>query len=85
MDWRSKGIREARSMNNKILPGFLALLFVAAGVTLTPDVAWAYLGPGAGLGMIGSLIGVVVVVVISVLGLIIYPLRMLRKRRTRNK
>ena len=70
---------------NKILPGILALLFVAAGVTLTPDVAWAYLGPGAGLGMIGSLIGVVVVVVISVLGLIIYPLRMLRKRRTRNK
>jgi hypothetical protein len=84
MDWRSQGIREARSMN-KILPGSLALLFVAAGVTLTPDVAWAYLGPGAGLGMIGSLIGVVVVVVISVLGLIIYPLRVLRKRRTRNK
>ena len=70
---------------NKILPGILALLIVAAGVTLTPNVAWAYLGPGAGLGMIGSLIGVVVVVVISVLGLIIYPLRMLRKRRTRNK
>jgi hypothetical protein len=64
---------------------FLPTLAGVVCILLTPGVALAYLGPGAGLGMIGSLIGVAVVVLVSVLGLIIYPLRMLRKRRERNK
>lgn len=70
---------------NKNLLAILLTPPVVAGVLFAPDVAWAYLGPGAGLGMIGSLIGVAVVVLVSVLGLVIYPLRMLRKRRTRTK
>lgn len=41
----------------------------------------AYLGPGAGLGMIGSLIAIVVVGLVIVLGLVVYPIRMLRKRK----
>jgi hypothetical protein len=64
--------------------GLLALAAAASGM-LAPAVAWAYLGPGAGLGMLGSLIGVVVVVLISVFGLVAYPVRMLRKRRARPK
>jgi hypothetical protein len=71
-------------MNKNLIP-ILPALPVAASAAFAPDVALAYLGPGAGLGMIGSLIAVVVVVLISVLGLVIYPLRMLRKRRTRTK
>jgi uncharacterized protein (DUF2062 family) len=43
--------------------------------------AAAYLGPGAGLGMIGSLIAVIIVALVVILGLVIYPVRMLRKRR----
>lgn len=44
--------------------------------------ALAYLGPGAGLGMIGSLIAIVVVGLVIVLGLVVYPIRMLRKRKS---
>lgn len=43
--------------------------------------ASAYIGPGAGLGMIGSLIAIFVVVLILVLGLVIYPARVMRKKR----
>lgn len=43
--------------------------------------ASAYIGPGAGLGMIGSLIAIFVVVLILVLGLVIYPARLMRKKR----
>jgi hypothetical protein len=49
------------------------------------DCAYAYIGPGAGLGMIGSLIAIIVAVVIIFLGLIIYPIRWLLKRRSRSK
>jgi hypothetical protein len=44
----------------------------------------AYVGPGAGLGMIGSLIAVVVAVVVAVTGLFILPIRLLMKRLRRN-
>jgi len=47
--------------------------------------AFAYLGPGAGLGMLGSLIAIAVVMLVVVLGLIVYPLRMLKKRRMQAK
>lgn len=50
-------------------------------LVLVPNIAAAYLGPGAGLGMIGSLIAIIVVALVIVLGLIIYPVRMLRKRK----
>lgn len=52
---------------------------------LFTDCAYAYIGPGAGLGMIGSLIAIIVAVVIIFLGLIIYPIRWLLKRRSRSK
>jgi len=48
---------------------------------LASGTANAYLGPGAGLGMIGSLAAIVIVALVVVLGLVIYPIRMLRKRR----
>lgn len=55
------------------------------GVTLSiltaSGNAFAYLGPGAGLGMIGSLIAVILVILVVILGLVIYPIRMHRKRK----
>ena len=57
----------------------LAVLLLAA---LSPAPALAYMGPGAGLGMLGSLVAVVGAIVIAVFGLLILPVRMLlRKRR----
>ena len=49
------------------------------------DPAQAYLGPGAGLGMIGSLIALTVVILVLVFGLILYPIRRFLKRKTPDK
>jgi hypothetical protein len=43
-------------------------------------VAEAYVGRGAGLGMIASLLAVVGAMLLSVVGLILWPWRVLRKR-----
>jgi hypothetical protein len=58
----------------------LVSLAVAIAI-MAPDAANAYVGPGAGLGMIGSLIAVVGAVLVAILGLFILPFRMLSKRR----
>lgn len=58
----------------------LAILAAVCAI-MVPGTALAYVGPGAGLGMIGSLIAVVGAVLVAVLGLIILPFRMLKKRR----
>jgi len=39
-----------------------------------------YLGPGAGLGLIGTLFAVVIVILVIVFGLILYPIRCLKRR-----
>lgn len=57
-----------------IISSCLSVLFASSP-------ALAYLGPGAGLGMIGSLIAIVVVGLVIVLGLVVYPIRMMRKRK----
>jgi hypothetical protein len=49
------------------------------------ECAYAYIGPGAGLGMIGSLIAIIIAVLIVVVGLIIYPIRRVMRRKSRVK
>jgi hypothetical protein len=39
------------------------------------------MGPGAGLGMLGSLIAVIAAVGIALLGIVLLPLRMIMKKR----
>ena len=64
---------------------FYATPFLASVILLIAAPAQAYLGPGAGLGMIGSLIALVVVVLVLVFGLILYPIRRFLKRKTPDK
>jgi protein-S-isoprenylcysteine O-methyltransferase Ste14 len=45
-----------------------------------PLLAHAYVGPGAGLGMIASLLAVVGAMLLSIVGLILWPWRVLKKR-----
>jgi hypothetical protein len=56
----------------------------AAGACLlaawTP-AALAYVGPGAGLGMIATLVAMVLAVIATVVGLILWPIRKLMRRR----
>lgn len=58
---------------------------VAAFAILTmlqPAAAWAYVGPGAGLTAIGTLVALVLAVVLAIVGFVWYPLkRLMRKRR----
>jgi len=67
-------------MEYKLRQGVVVIVS-GLNLVLVPGSAAAYLGPGAGLGMIGSLIAIIVVALVIVLGLIVYPLRMFRKRR----
>ena len=53
--------------------------FVVAQLAATQ--AEAYMGPGAGLGMIGSLLAVAGALFLALAGVVVLPLRMLLKRR----
>lgn len=57
------------------------VLFVATMLAAGP--ALAYLGPGAGLGMLGSLVAVIGAALLAIFGLLILPVRMLLKKRRR--
>lgn len=59
-------------------------LLIALAVVLVPSVAQAYVGPGAGLGMIGSLLAVVGAILLAVFGLVLLPLRMMMRKRRRH-
>ena len=63
---------------------FILAVAVAAAVAAAPFEASAYMGPGAGLGLLGSLLAVVAVVLVALFGLVILPFRMLLKRRKAN-
>lgn len=58
------------------------ILFLLAAITV-PGTAAAYMGPGAGLGMLGSLVAVIAAVALAALGLVVLPVRMILKRRRR--
>ena len=48
-----------------------ALVFLAAMLFAAP--ASAYMGPGAGLGMLGSLVAVIGAVLVALVGIIVLP------------
>lgn len=56
-------------------------ILIALAVTAIPGTALAYMGPGAGLGMLGSLVAVIAAVGLAALGLVVLPVRMILKRR----
>ena len=61
----------------------LTLFAAAAGLsacTLFAGPAMAYIGPGAGIGILGALMAIGGIVVATVVGLVLWPLRMLRRR-----
>ena len=56
---------------------FLTFIFVL----MLPAGAMAYVGPGAGITLLGALWAVIVAVVLMVGGLLAWPLRALLRRR----
>jgi uncharacterized membrane protein len=59
------------------------ILFMLLTFFLT-DITYAYVGPGLGLGVIGTIVGVFIAVFLAIVGVIYYPLkRLLRKIKSR--
>ena len=53
-----------------------------AGSLLVPGLVFAYVGPGAGIGLLGALWGLIVGVILALGIILIWPIRfMLKKRR----
>ena len=62
----------------------LVLLATGAAVMIAAAFpAWAYVGPGAGLTLLGALWGLILAVVMSVGFVILWPFRRLLRRRKR--
>ena len=63
---------------------FRLFVFTTA-LLLTGGQAFAYIGPGLGLGIIGVFVGVGAAIVLTLFGIIWYPLkRLLGKKRAAN-
>jgi sorbitol-specific phosphotransferase system component IIC len=66
-------------------PHALHLVALLAAVAI-PASAFAYVGPGAGLTMLGALLGVLAAIVLAITGVLLWPIRaMLARRRQARK
>jgi len=62
------------------------ILVIIFAMFVLPFEALAYIGPGAGLSAIGSLIALIAAVFLGIVGFIWYPVkRMLRRRKEKRK
>lgn len=59
----------------------MKLAFAALVFALTASPAAAYVGPGPGLTMIGSLIGLVGSVLVALAMVVVWPLRLYMKKK----
>lgn len=64
---------------------FLPLCLLLSAALLLPSSAQAYLGPALGLGVIGSVVGVVVVALLSLFSFVYVPLRNYLRRNRRSR
>ena len=55
---------------------FLTLLLLCLSAS-----AFAYVGPGAGISVLGSLLGILATIVVAIGAIIVWPLRKVLKRR----
>ena len=69
----ARGGREACACSLPVLAASLCL--IAAAIP-----AYAYIGPGAGITMLGALWGVIVAVVLAAGAVLFYPVRVLTRR-----
>lgn len=60
-------------------------VLLALGLLTLSDPTLAYMGPGAGLTMIGSLVALVSAILAGIFGFIWYPLKRLLKRRRQDQ
>jgi type VI protein secretion system component VasK len=66
-------------MNSRHIRNSATFLILAAAAL--PLVAHAYVGPGAGLGLLAALWGLVAAVGVAVFYVVMWPIRRMRRRR----
>jgi hypothetical protein len=54
-------------------------------ILLCPLVAYAYIGPGLGLGTIGVVLGTLGAIILAIFAILWYPLKRLIRRKRSNK
>lgn len=72
--------RQSRTARPGSTPVVLKALAVVSWVWFTPAVAQAYIGPGAGLSALGSLLALLGAVLLTVIGFLWYPVKRLIRR-----
>jgi hypothetical protein len=60
-------------------------LAVLAGFLCLSQTSLAYVGPGSGITMIGSLLAVIGAVILTIVGILLWPLRLLMRRLRNNR
>lgn len=53
---------------------------IAAMLTIAPQIAYAYIGPGAGITAIGTVIALIGAVFLAIVGFIWYPFKRLKAK-----
>ena len=56
------------------------LLVLTIGLALVPRIADAYMGPGAGITVIGTVIAFIAAILLTIVGFVWYPLKRLMAR-----
>ena len=81
-----KGAGSGTVETDPFMKNFYRILPFLAAVALWPEAGHAYMGPGAGLGAIGTLLALIGAVLLAVVGFVWYPVkRLIRSRRSRGK
>jgi len=71
-------------MENNCLPSHKFVFFVGLLSLIGPVAAYAYVGPGAGLTMLGALWAVIAAIVLALFGLFLWPVRAFLARRNQD-
>ena len=58
-----------------------AVAILAGAVAVYAPAALSYVGPGAGLGMIATLLAMILAIVATLFGLVLWPIRWYARRR----
>ena len=61
------------------------ITFLLGLLTVIPDVANAYVGPGLGAGTIGVILGIIGSIFIAIFAIVWYPLKRLLKNNKQKK
>lgn len=73
------------SYTSHIFRTALFALFIFTLAVFYPGSAYAYLGPGLGLGALGIAAGILLSVVLAIVAVVWYPLKRLFKNRKEDK